>query len=348
MARPVRLGDRLVGPGEPCYVIAEAGVNHDGDVDRAVALVGAAADAGADAVKFQLFNAAEVASGGARKAGYQLETTGGEGTQREMLAALELPLEAFGTLKRAADDAGIGFVCTCYSAAEIDHIVRLDAAALKFASAQIVEVPLLAHAARTGKPLIVSTGLATLAETADALAATAGADVVLLQCTTSYPAPVEEANLRVMDTLAAAFDVPVGFSDHTLDDVAPIAAVARGAAVVEKHLTYDRGAAGPDHRTSLEPGEFAELVRKLRAAQTALGSPLKQPTPSELPNLPVMRRSLYAATDIPAGTTISEEHVALRRPDAGLPPRLLPQVVGATAREDIAADTPLTLGSLLW
>jgi N,N'-diacetyllegionaminate synthase len=348
MTRTVLIGDRPVGPGAPCYVIAEAGVNHEGDLERAVALVGAAATAGADAVKFQLFKAEEVASALARKAAYQLETTEGGETQRAMLAQLELPQSAFATLKRVANDAGIDFVCTCYSAAEIDYIVRLDAAALKFASAQIVELPLLAHAAAKGKPLLISTGMATLAEAAEALAAAAGADTILLQCTTSYPAPIDEANLRAMDTLAAAFDVPVGFSDHTLDDVAAIAAVARGAAVVEKHLTHDRAAPGPDHRTSLEPDEFADFVRRLRATEAALGSPIKEPAPSESPNLPVMRRSLFAATDIQAGTTISDQHVAVRRPDVGIPPRLLSQVIGATAREDIAADTPLTFGSLLW
>lgn len=339
---------RRVGAGERCYVIAEAGVNHDGSVERAVELVGAAASAGADAVKFQLFKAADVASEGAQKAGYQLETTAGDETQRAMLAGLELPDGAFATLKRASDEAGLDFVCTCYSAAEIDYLARLDVAALKFASAQIIEVPLLAHAAGTGKPLLISTGMATLAEVAEALEAAVGAHVVLLQCTTSYPAPVAEANVRAMDTLSAAFDVPVGFSDHTLDDVAAIAAVARGAAVIEKHLTYDRNAAGPDHRTSLEPSEFGEFVRRLRATEEALGSSIKRPTPSERPNLLVMRRSLFAAVDIPAGTVIAEQHVALRRPDVGLPPRLLPQVVGATAREDIPADTPLSLHLLLW
>ncbi len=344
----VRIGGRAVGSGTPCYVIAEAGVNHDGDLERAVALVSAAAAAGADAVKFQLFTAEEVASGRARKAGYQLETTEGDDTQRAMLAALELPREAFGTLKRAADDAGVDFVCTCYSPAEVDYLVELGVDALKFASAQIVELPLIAHAAARGKPLLISTGMATLAETADAVTASAGAEVVLLQCTTSYPAPIGETNIRAMDTLAEAFDVPVGFSDHTLGDVAAIAAVARGAAVVEKHLTHDRAAPGPDHRTSLEPDQFADFVRRVRETEAALGSPAKEPAPSERPNLAVMRRSLFAAIDIPAGTTISQEHVAVRRPDTGLPPRLLPQVIGATARDDIAADTPLTRASLRW
>jgi sialic acid synthase SpsE len=348
MNREVRIGGRRVAPGEPCYVIAEAGVNHDGDLNRGIALVAAAAAAGADAVKFQLFKANEVASGAAPKAGYQFETTGADESQLAMLAALELPLDAFAALKRAADDKGIDFICAAYSAAEIDFLVRIEVAALKFASALIVELPLIAHAATQGKPLLISTGMATLAETAEAVAAAAGADVVLLQCTTSYPAPIEEANLRTIDTLVSAFDIPVGFSDHTLADVAGPAAVARGAVMVEKHLTYDRTASGPDHRTSLEPDEFGDFVRRIRATEAALGSPVKEPTPSERQNLPVMRRSLFAATDIAAGTTIASRHVAVLRPDVGLPPRLLPQVIGAMAREDIAADTPLTLRSLLW
>ena len=344
----VQFGGRAVGSGHPCYVIAEAGVNHDGSLERALDLVEAAAQAGADAVKFQLFTAEEVASQLAPKADYQQATTGAKQTQRAMLARLELPQKAFSALKASADAAGVGFVCTCYSRAEIDYVVDLDVAALKFASAQIVELPLLAHAAESGKPLLISTGMATLAETADAVAATAGADVVVLQCTTSYPAPIGEANIRAMGTLAAALDVPVGFSDHTLDDAAAIVAVARGAAVVEKHLTHDRAASGPDHRSSLEPPEFRDFVRKIRAAEAALGSPAKEPAPSERPNLAVMRRSLFATTDIPAGTTISDKHVGLRRPDIGLPPRFLPHVIGATAREDIAAGTPLSLHELLW
>lgn len=350
MSGAFAIAGRRVGPGEPCYVIAEAGVNHDGDLDRALRLVHAAREAGADAVKFQLFRAADVAIATAPKAAYQLETTPGTESQAQMLAALELPDDAFARIAEEARAAGIDFLCSPYSERDVDVLDEIGVVAFKIASALIVELRLLAHAAGKGRPLIVATGMATLAEIDDAVRCVraAGAPLALLQCTTEYPAPVAEANLRAMATLERAFGVPVGFSDHTVGDAAAVAAAALGASVLEKHLTLDRTLPGPDHRSSLEPDELAALVRRVREAEAALGSAEKQPTASERGNRERMRRSLVAATDIPAGTTLAPEHVALKRPGDGLPPRLLDQVVGSTARVDIAHDTPLALELLEW
>jgi len=325
-----------------CTVVAEAGVNHNGDAGLALRLVEAAADAGADVVKFQLFRAEEVASAAAPKAGYQLRTTDEGQSQLDMLRALELELDAFPRLIEAARAHGIGFLCTCYAADELDFLDEAGVEAFKFASAQIVELPLLVHAAAKGKPLVVSTGMATTDEIAEALAAIGdAAPVVLLQCTTNYPSRVDEANLRTIPALRREFGVPVGYSDHTEGDAAAVAAVALGAVMVEKHLTLDRTMAGPDHAASLDPRQFRSMVQRIREAEAALGEPGKRPTPGELENAFVMRRSLFAAVDIAAGTTIEAEHLALRRPFSGLHPRLFSEVVGATARVDISADTPL-------
>ncbi|HEX5246686.1 MAG TPA: N-acetylneuraminate synthase family protein [Gaiellaceae bacterium] len=337
----IEIGGRSVGPGMPCYVIAEAGVNHDGDVDRALALVHAAKDAGADAVKFQLFRADDLATATAPKARYQTETTGAGEPQAEMLRALELPDEAYVRVAEEARAAGIDFLCTPYSERDADVLAPL-VPAFKVASAFIVEPLFLAHLAALGKPILLSTGMATIAEIHDALAIVRGADVILLQCTSEYPAPAADANLRVMEALEREFGVVVGFSDHTEGDAASIAAVALGACVLEKHFTLDRTLPGPDHRASLEPAELAALVRQVREVEAALGSAEKKPTAAEVENRGRMRRSLVAAVDIPAGTRLTAAHVALKRPGDGMPPRMFDDVVGASARADIPRDTQLS------
>jgi len=346
---PVQIGDRLVGPGRPCFVVAEAGVNHDGDLAAAKQLVRAAAEARADCVKFQLFKAEEVASAAAPKAAYQLETTDPGESQLAMLKRLELAEDALPELVDEARRAGLEFLCSCYSERELDLLADLGVPAFKFASAQIVELPFLSYAARQGKPILLATGMATLDEIEEAIATVRGQgdpSVVLLQCTTNYPAPLEDANLRAIATMAKRFGVPVGYSDHTLGDTAAIASVACGAVVLEKHLTLDRALPGPDHRSSLEPDEFEMLVRRVREVEAVLGSDRKEPAPSERANAERMRRSLFAAADIPAGTTITADHLVTRRPYIGLPPRLLPEVVGSTAKVDIPSDTPISLDLL--
>jgi N,N'-diacetyllegionaminate synthase len=340
----VVIGEHMIGPGEPCFVIAEAGVNHNGDPDLALELVRAAAAAGVDAVKFQLFRAEDVVTGESPKARYQLETTDPNESQFAMLKSLELPLDAYPRLMQAAAGLGLTFLCTCYSPDEIDYLDELGVPAFKFASALIVELPLLRHAAGKDKPLLLSTGMATLDEIRAAveLAHDMDVEVALFQCTTDYPTDPGDANLRVIGTLATEFGVPVGYSDHTVGDAVALAAVACGACMLEKHFTLDRKLAGPDHSASLEPAQFAELVRRVRDVERALGSDVKKPTKSELENATAMRRSLVAARPIPAGTLITADLVTLKRPATGLPPGSIDTIVGSRARVDIAPDTHLT------
>jgi N,N'-diacetyllegionaminate synthase len=344
MTPEIRIGEHVVGRAAPCYVIAEAGVNHDGDVEKAIRLVREAQAAGADAVKFQLFHGDDLASDDAPKAGYQIAVTDPAESQLSMLKALELPDDTFGLLADEARRVGIDFLCTAYSEHGIEVLERIGVPAFKLASAQIIELPLIARIAEVGRPLLISTGMATLDEIDAALETVrrfGNPPVVLLQCTADYPSLTEEANLRVIPALAERYHIPVGYSDHTLGKIAAVCAVALGAVVLEKHLTLDRMASGPDHRSSLEPGSFANLLRAVREVEAALGRSEKEPTARERGNIFAMRRSLFAAETIPAGTLIERRHVALRRPASGLPPSALDQVVGSRATVEIPAGTPL-------
>jgi N-acetylneuraminate synthase/N,N'-diacetyllegionaminate synthase len=281
--REVAIAGRRIGAGNPCFVIAEAGVNHNGDLGLASKLVDAAAEAGADAVKFQAYRASEVAAPAAPKARYQEEATGSGESQLAMLARLELDAGELVTLKRRAEERGLVFLASAFDAESVRLLDRLDVAAVKLGSGELTNDPLLAEVASTGRPVLLSTGASELEEVADAVAvlrANGGRDVVVLHCVSAYPAPPNEANLRAMATLAAALGVPVGFSDHTEGDEVALAAVALGAAAVEKHFTLDRGLPGPDHRASLEPAELRTLVLRLRRVESALGDGTKAPTPA--------------------------------------------------------------------
>lgn len=338
----MRIGSREVGPGRPCFVIAEAGVNHDGSLDRALALVEAAAAAGADAVKFQAFRADRLATAEAPKAGYQLAGTDPDESQLEMLRRLELPFDAYRTLQAAAESAGIEFLSSMFDEEAADALDALGVAAFKIPSGEVTNLPLLSHVGRLGRPVILSTGMATLDEVAAAVEALGDDRIVILHCVSAYPAPVGEANLRAMATMAEAFGRPVGFSDHTLGVEATLGAVALGACMIEKHLTLDRAAPGPDHAASLEPNEFASLVRSIRVVESALGDGRKVPTESERETAAVARKSLVAACRIPAGTVVTDEMVALSRPGTGLPPGARELVVGRVAEVDIPEGALLT------
>jgi len=344
----ILVGSRAVGKDQPVWIIAEAGVNHNGDPGLASELIRAAATTGADAVKFQMFRAEDVVTATAPKARYQLETTDPGESQIQMLKSLELPFNTYPQLIEEADALGLTFLCTCYAASEIDFLDELGIPAFKFASAQIIELPLIRHAATTGKPVLLSTGMATMNEIADAIqtARNAGTDIALFQCTTDYPADPAEANLRAIRTLADEFDAPAGYSDHTVGDATALAAVACGASLLEKHLTLDKNMRGPDHSSSLEPAEFRDMVLRIRDVERALGDGRKQPTPSEIKNAKTMRRGLVAAQAIPAGTIITVDLVATKRPPLGLPPNRIAEILGAEARVDISANAPLTLDLL--
>lgn len=349
MPAPVSIAGRPVGPGNPVHVIAEAGVNHDGDPARARLLVDAAAEAGADCVKFQTFKAERVAVATAPKAAYQLETTDPAESQIAMLRRLELADDALPGLIAHGAARGVAVISTPYNEEDVDLLDSLGVAAFKLASIHLAEPHFLAYTARKGRPLIVSCGMATLAEIDRGLAAIRAAGdppVVLLQCTTNYPSAPAEANLRTIPAMAAAFGVPVGYSDHTTSDSACLAAVALGAVVIEKHLTLDRSLPGPDHAASQDPAGFRGLVQAIREVEAALGDGIKRPTPSELRNKTNMRRSLVARCAIEAGQPIEPALLTCRRPATGLAPALVDELGGFVAARPIAAGEMLAWAML--
>jgi len=345
-AKIVSIGQRKVGVGEPCFVIAEAGVNHNGSLQLARELVDVAVKAHADAVKFQTFKPEKVCSPEAPKATYQVQTTGGDESQLEMAKKLELPFEAFREVQAYCRSKGLLFLSTPFDYDSADFLSELSVPAFKIPSGEITNLPFVEHVARKGRPLIVSTGMSTLDEVDKAvktICATGNRQLILLQCVSNYPAQASSVNLRAMDTLAKAFDVPVGYSDHTTGTEIAIAAVALNACVIEKHFTISRDLRGPDHRASLEPDELAALVRCIRNVEAALGDGEKRPALEEANTAAVARRSLVAARYIPAGTVMTEELIVILRPGTGLPPTMRPQLIGRRVRRDIEPGTLLSL-----
>ncbi len=342
----IAIAGRTIGPGHPCFIIAEAGVNHNGDLGLARRLVDAAVRARSDAVKFQSFRAERLAIPRAPKARYQSEATGHEESHLDMLRRLELSAAAHRELATYCRSQGIMFLSTPFDSASADLLDELDVAAFKIGSGELTNLPLLQHVAAKGRPMIVSTGMSTLEEVAAAvrtIQAAGGRELMLLHCVSAYPANPSDVNLRAMHTLGSTFDLPVGYSDHTMGHQVALAAVALGACVIEKHVTLDRGMPGPDHAASAEPDELAALIRDVRLIERALGDGRKRPAQGELEVAAVARKSLVAAQDIPSGSTLTEELIAVKRPGTGLPPAMLAQVVGRTARQDIPADTVLTM-----
>lgn len=347
------------------YVIAEAGVNHNGRRDLAFALVDAAAAAGADAVKFQTFDARRLAAASAPKAGYQKQTTDAQESQQAMLQQLELPREWHVDLQAHARRLGIDFLSTAFDEGSLRFLVSLGLPMLKVPSGELTNLPLLWQFARSRLDLVVSTGMATLGEVEQALAVVAHAwaydhepraleevwhawsvpanrsrlqgHVTLLHCTSQYPAELAEVNLRSMDTLGAAFGLEVGYSDHTAGILIPVAAAARGARMMEKHLTLDRALPGPDHRASLEPAEFARMVAEIRALQVALGDGRKHPQPSEWDTRAAARQQVVAARTIAAGALLAREDLGTARSGHGLPAGELWSLVGTRASRAFAA-----------
>ena len=340
----IRIGDRLVGPGQPCLVIAEAGVNHNGSVAMAKQLVDAAVDAGADVIKFQTFQADRVVSRKSEKAEYQKTAASDSQTMYEMLKKLELSYDDFRELKRYADARKIIFLSKGHKE-DLDFLVEIGVPALKIDSAAVIYFSLLRKAASFRLPLIFSTGGSTLGEVEralDILATHGNPPAVLLHCTTAYPAPDDQINLRAMLTLRDAFGMNVGYSDHSQGIEVPIAAVAMGATVIEKHFTLDRTLPGPDHKASLEPQELRAMIAAIRKVEMALGDPRKRPTPLESANMKVMRRSLVAEQDIRAGERFSADMLAFKRPGSGLSEDFLEVVLGRVAARALAAGDPIT------
>ncbi len=325
----------------PPFIIAEAGVNHNGDLSTAKRLVDVAVEAGAGAVKFQTFKAEKVTISSSAKAEYQLATTDPDESQFAMLKRLELSEETHREIINYCYKKKILFLSTPFDAGSADLLEELGVPIFKIPSGEITNLPLVEHIAKKGKPLIISTGMATLDDVRDIMEVVSGAgnrEVVLLHCVSEYPAPVDQVNLRAMITLRDTFEVPVGFSDHTLGIEVAIAAVALGAQVIEKHFTLDKGMQGPDHRASLEPHELREMVHRLRNVAIALGDGIKKPAPCEEKIALIARRSLVASREIKNGKVIDQEDIDIKRPGQGIPPKELAKVLGKKAGTIILKD----------
>lgn len=330
------------------FIIAEAGVNHNGDLDMARRLVDAGAEAGADAVKFQAFHPELVVAHSAAKADYQKAATGTGQSQLEMLRGLALDGAMHRELAAHCRARGITFLSSPFDIPSVDMLTELGLPLMKVPSGEITNMPLLRRIGRSGLPIVLSTGMSDMDEIAAALGALeqAGAArgrITLLHCNTEYPTPFEDVNLRAMVTLRDAFHVPVGYSDHTAGIEVAIAAVALGAVVIEKHFTLDRELPGPDHRASLEPLELNALVSSIRHIEVALGDYEKRPSPSELRNIISARRSLVALTAIRAGDRFTPENVTAKRPAGGISPMRWDEAMGRTARRDFDPDEPIEL-----
>lgn len=353
----------------PVFVIAEAGVNHNGDIDRAKRLVDVATAAGANAVKFQTFRADRLVTADAPKAGYQKETSDPQQSQHEMLRLLELDADTHHALAAQCRESGISFLSTPFDIESLHFLVReIGVDCIKLGSGEVTNGPLLLAAARTGRRIILSTGMADLEEVKEALTVLAfglvgtglegtqafeaafaspegqsalASRVTLLHCTTEYPAPFSDINLKAIGTLQRTFSVPVGLSDHSAGIAVPIAAAACNACVIEKHFTLDRTLPGPDHRASLEPSELAEMIAGIRAVEAALGTGEKRPMPSEMANRRIVRRGLFAARPIAAGQTITAADVAIKRPQVGAPAMRFWDLVGRPAPRSYKTGEPL-------
>jgi sialic acid synthase SpsE len=341
----VKLGTREVGLGHPCYVIAEAGANHDRDLDVARRLIDVAADAGADAVKFQTYSGRALYSTKTPRFDYLGEL--GAKPAHELLDDIALPREWQPILAAHCREAGIEFLSSPFDRDAVDELDALDVAAFKIASFELVDLPLIAYTASKQRPLILSTGMASLGEIEDAVAAArdAGAsEICLLQCASLYPSPPRIMNLRAIATMQHAFGVPVGLSDHTLGIHVASAAVALGAQLLEKHFTLDRNRTGPDHPFAIEPAELRDLVAQVRDVEAALGDGVKAgPSDEERAEMYAKaRRSVVAACAIPAGTRITREMLTIKRPGHGIKPKLIEALVGRTAVVDIEDDDVVT------
>ncbi len=346
----VRIGDRPVGDGAPVYVIAEAGSNHDRDLDQAKRLIDVAARAGADAVKFQTFTADRIVAETRTRAKYLDAILPPDETMASLFAKLELPYEWHPILKEHAEAAGLDFISSSFDERAVDLLHGLGVKVFKIATYELWHLPLIRYVARLGLPMICSTGMAALGEVEDAVRVVAEeenlANLILLHCTVNYPPPMADLNLRAIETMRVAFQVPVGYSDHTPGWTAAVVATALGAAVIEKHFTTSRNRPGPDHRFALEPDELATMIRAIRDAEASLGDGVKRMAAAEADLYLTARRSLHAARAIEAGETITADAIAILRPGTGIEVRDLEKLIGRTARRRIERHEALAWDAL--
>ncbi len=329
-------------------VIAEAGVNHNGDMATAKKLIEAAASAGADIVKFQSFKAEKLAIKNAKKADYQITTTGETESQFDMLRKLELSVAHHELLIQECQRNEIGFLSTAFDSESFDMLIEMGVKQVKIPSGELTNLPFLRYVTRLGLPVMLSTGMATLGEIESAIEAIEKAGtsrdlITVLHCTTEYPTPMDDVNLRAMVSMMHAFGVRVGYSDHTRGIEIPIAAVALGANIIEKHFTLDRNLPGPDHKASLEPHELKAMIDGIRNVELALGDGIKRPSASELKNKPIARKSLVAIRPICAGETFSADNIGAKRPGTGVSPMSWDEIVGRIATRDFAVDELIEL-----
>lgn len=345
----IRIGERLIGEGKPCFIVAEAGVNHNGDIHLAKELIDAAKNAGADAVKFQAFKAEKIATIYAEKADYQTRNAGKDKSQLAMLKKLELDEKDIRELYNYAQKNNIVFLSSAFDRESIDLLNDLGVSAFKIASGEITNLPLLKYVAKKKKPIILSTGMSTLDEIEQAVKVireNGTKDIVLLHCVTSYPARKEDVNLRAIETLRRKFKLPAGFSDHTLGVTIPIAAAALGAVLIEKHFTLDKSLPGPDHKASLEPNELTEMVTAIRDVEKALGNGVRRLTEEEREIRKKVRRSIVAKEEILKGTIITESMLDFKRPGTGIEPKHLDRVIGRRTKKDIMPDELIAFKNL--
>ncbi|SHE63235.1 N-acetylneuraminate synthase [Caldanaerobius fijiensis DSM 17918] len=345
----IKIGDRIIGDNSPAFIIAEAGVNHSGSVELAKKMIDAAVEAGADAIKFQIFKAENLVIKSAEKAEYQKRTTGENESQYDMLKKLELTYDQHIELMKYCQQKRIIYLSTPFDFESADVLDKCDVAAYKIGSGDITNLPLIEYIARRNKPMIISTGMADLGEIEDAIdiiRKTGNEKIILLHCVSNYPADYRDVNLNAMLTLKNAFKFPVGYSDHTLGIEIPIAAVALGAKVIEKHFTLDRNLPGPDHKASLEPFELKQMIKSIRNVECSMGDGIKKCTYVEENARKVARKSLVAACDIRRGMVIEKEMLTVKRPGTGIPPKDIGYIVGRKAKIDILKDTLINLDML--
>ncbi len=337
----IKIGEKLVGDGESCFIIAEAGVNHNGDINLAKKMIDAAKEAGADAIKFQTFKAEKLVSPGIKAEKYQKES--GKKDQFEILKELELSWHDFKNLKDYCDKRNIIFLSTPYDEESADFLEKLGVPAFKISSSDLTHIPLLKYIAKKKLPMVVSTGASFLEEINEAVKAiksVGSSKIILLHCTALYPTKIEDVNLMAMSAIKNRFKLfLIGYSDHTLGFSAPMAAVALGAVVLEKHFTLDRNLPGPDHKASMEPGELKRMIKLVREVEKLLGSPVKRPLKEEYEDRELGRRSIVAKFEIPKGSVIEKEMLVIKRPGTGISPRYLDKITGRIAKHRIKKDT---------
>ena len=330
---------------QPCYVIAEIGVNHNGSLELARQMIDVAVAAKADAVKFQTFKAEDLVTASAQKADYQLANTQNNDSQFAMLKSLELSASDFSILAQYCQSKGIEFLSTPFSLDAVDLLSEIGVDRYKVSSGDLTYLGLLTHIAGKGKPVILSTGMGTLSEVEAAvstIAAAGNTQLSLLHCVSNYPADPEDCNLAAIDTLSQAFRLPVGWSDHSMGSAISWAAVARGATIIEKHITIDQNLPGPDQKASMEPAEFKSFVAGIRMIESAIGTGIKKPTEAEKRTALAGRRSITSVCALTRGTVLTDENIKVVRPGTGLAPGHLPLVLGCSLTRDIDADTPIT------